>query len=447
MAYVKAQTSKSCSRALNYGLHKDGEKREFVVAEGINCDPDTAKAQMAMTRKLWGKNDGIQAHILIQSFPPEVKEKMTAIEVNQVGIETGKKLLKKLGKEHHEAVVFTHTDSDGGCLHNHIVINSVDPSTGEKLNMHNKLGECRQLSDEICKSHGLDVIKEKQSIKYTQAERGLIERGKESWKDEIRKAVDKNAVISRDFDDFQKKMRKDNINVYQRGKNITYEIAGTKNKVRGYRLGSDYDVDRIRNLSKEYNRNAKIELHCNWDSVKKSYPNVNITKAMQEYSRFDKQIKNMAILSPETRNLLNKAQWVVANGVPKPIKLTAQAMKSIGKAVGVIPIVGTPLKMILSAPSEAVSALDKTADVAKRVEKGETSPAEALKNFLKDARNSSSGPGASASKGGISVTEIASSFDKAAMDNLFLELEAANELDRKLLVQELAMGKSFGRSL
>src|SRR5690625_5366196 len=74
---------------------------------------------MKQTRELFSKNDGIQAHHVIQSFKPD---EVTPEKANQVGLELAEKLAPG-----HEVAVYTHDDTDH--IHNHIVINSDRKST------------------------------------------------------------------------------------------------------------------------------------------------------------------------------------------------------------------------------------------------------------------------------------------------------------------------------
>src|SRR5699024_12631485 len=69
-----------------------------------NLDIDYAKSQMKQTRELFSKNDGIQAHHVIQSFKPD---EVTPEKANQVGLELAKKLAPN-----HEVAVYTHDDTN-----------------------------------------------------------------------------------------------------------------------------------------------------------------------------------------------------------------------------------------------------------------------------------------------------------------------------------------------
>src|SRR5699024_1282932 len=129
------------------------------------------------------KNDGNQANNVIQSLKPDEATPETA---NQVGFDLAKKLAPN-----HEVAVDTHDDTNH--VHNHIVINTVNFETGNKYQAHGKedIDRARSLSDEVCKSHDLSVVKEHNaSVRHTLAEQHLLEKNKISWKDELREAIE-----------------------------------------------------------------------------------------------------------------------------------------------------------------------------------------------------------------------------------------------------------------
>src|SRR5699024_1696775 len=103
MATTKLGNTKSASRAINYA-----EKRA-VVKSGHNLDADYAKSQLKATRALYGKEDGIQAHTIIQSFKPE---ETTPEQANEIGLELAEKVASN-----HQVAVYTHADTDH--IHNH----------------------------------------------------------------------------------------------------------------------------------------------------------------------------------------------------------------------------------------------------------------------------------------------------------------------------------------
>src|SRR5699024_6406882 len=118
--------------------------------------------------ELFSKNDGIQAHHVIQSFKPD---EVTPEKANQVGLELAKKLAPN-----HEVAVYTHDDTNH--VHNHIVINSVNFETGKKYQAHGKeaIERDRSLSHEVCKSHVLSFLKKHNAnVRHNFAEQHLLE--------------------------------------------------------------------------------------------------------------------------------------------------------------------------------------------------------------------------------------------------------------------------------
>ncbi|MCS6168333.1 relaxase/mobilization nuclease domain-containing protein, partial [Clostridium botulinum] len=135
MATTKLGNTKSASRAINYA-EKRAEKKS-----GLNCDVDYAKSAFKATRSLYGKEDGIQAHTIIQSFKPN---EVTPEQCNQIGLELAEKIAPN-----HQVAVYTHTDKEH--YHNHIVINSVDLETGNKYQSNKKQCELvKQANDTLC---------------------------------------------------------------------------------------------------------------------------------------------------------------------------------------------------------------------------------------------------------------------------------------------------------
>ena len=300
MAYVKLDTSKVANRAISYA-----EKRA-VEKSSHNCMPEMAKTQFSCTRDVWNKNNGIQAHLIIQSFEPG---EVTPGVANQLG----KELAEKVAKDH-EAVIYTHADKDH--IHNHIIINSVNLENGKKLNMHNALNQVRELSDELCKEHGLEIIKEPSAkVRYTMAEKQILEKGGISWKDEIRQVIDIEKENSKSFKEFQENLGKYDVKVALRGKNITYTHPNGQ-KVRGNRLGMDYERGTIENgFTRQITRSkedTRAERTIDWGTVEHNLgskenglseqPSNEITRGIQQEIRDIKDRTGRATESTEERN-------------------------------------------------------------------------------------------------------------------------------------------------
>lgn len=232
MATIKLSTTKNANALLKYA-----EKRA-EVSNSLDCDVDYVRNQFKATREIWGKNGGIQAHHVIQSFKPDEVDPKQA---NEIGLQLAEKLAKG-----HEVAVYTHTDKDH--IHNHIVINAVNYEDGRKFHAHGQeaIDHVRKISDELCKEHGLSIVEERSAdVRYTLAEQSLLQKGESSWKDEIRTAVDSSKEQATSFEDFQERLKDQGVQATLRGKNITYEHLESNKKVRGTKLGLAYEKETI----------------------------------------------------------------------------------------------------------------------------------------------------------------------------------------------------------
>lgn len=234
MATIKLARSTSCSRCINYA------EPRATVKSGLNCDVNYAKTQMKATRMIYGKDDKVQAHTLIQSFKPG---EVTPEQANELGYELARKVA-----DGHQVAIYTHTDKDH--IHNHLVINSVNLDTGLKFQAHGvkAIEKVKELNDEICLAHGLTVPEEPAQIRYTATEKSILERpGQTSWKDEIREKIEQAKQTTPNFDAFKEKLAENGVNVIERGKTVTYQHVAENKKVRAKKLGVDYEKETIIN--------------------------------------------------------------------------------------------------------------------------------------------------------------------------------------------------------
>ena len=232
MATTKLGNTKSASRAINYAEKRAEEK------SGLNCDIDYAKSSFKQTRALYGKENGIQAHTVIQSFKPG---EVTPEQCNQLGLELAEKIAPN-----HQVAIYTHTDKEH--VHNHIVINSIDLETGRKYQSNKQQRDLvKQANDDICREHGLSVPeRDTAKLRYTQAEKSLIEKDQYSWKDDLREKIEHAKEHTSDFKSFSEYLKESGIEFKVRGKNVSYKPENVNKWVRGKTLGQDYDKGGVR---------------------------------------------------------------------------------------------------------------------------------------------------------------------------------------------------------
>ncbi|KAB2217932.1 relaxase/mobilization nuclease domain-containing protein [Staphylococcus epidermidis] len=231
MATTKLSATKSTSRAINYAEKRAEEK------SGLNCDIDYVKSSFKVTRELYGKTGGNEGHVIIQSFKPG---EVTPEQCNQLGLALAEKFAPN-----HQVAVYTHNDTDH--VHNHIVINSIDLETGKKFNNNKQaLRDLRDFNDNVCREHGLSVPeKDTARLRYTQTEKAIADPNTKStaqysWKDEIREAIDQSKATN--MDEFKDHLSQYGIEIARvTPKSITYRHLAEDKKVRGRRLGEDYN--------------------------------------------------------------------------------------------------------------------------------------------------------------------------------------------------------------
>ena len=150
MAYTKIHAIKATvQKALNYVCNPEKTDGELLI-DSFACGVETAHYDFM---DALSKSSGIgekQAFHLLQSFAPGEVDFHTA---HQVGIELADKLLENK----YSYVIATHIDR--GHYHNHIIFCAVDNVEHKKYNdCKRTYRHIRNLSDELCRKHGLSVI-------------------------------------------------------------------------------------------------------------------------------------------------------------------------------------------------------------------------------------------------------------------------------------------------
>lgn len=156
MAIIKATSSGkgSIKHVIDYVTRK--EKTEARLCTGLNCSADTAFLEMQCTKQLFRKTGGRTFLHFVQSFSAD--EDITPEEAHQVAFELAENFSYFVG---HEVLVATHRDKNH--IHSHFIVNSVNCESGKKFQMGRKgLQEMKDLSDSLCKKHGLSICEKGQ---------------------------------------------------------------------------------------------------------------------------------------------------------------------------------------------------------------------------------------------------------------------------------------------
>ena len=136
-------------QALRY-TEQDEKTDEKKYVSGVNCSAAFAYREMMAVKQRFGDRGVVVAYHGYQSF----KTGEVTLEVaHKIGMETARRMW---GKDH-QVLVTTHLNTDN--LHNHFVVNSVSFRNGHKFrNSIEQHRELREISDAMCKEHGLSVL-------------------------------------------------------------------------------------------------------------------------------------------------------------------------------------------------------------------------------------------------------------------------------------------------
>ncbi|MCP9334131.1 relaxase/mobilization nuclease domain-containing protein [Lentilactobacillus hilgardii] len=243
MATTHIKRSTSASRLVNYA-----EKRA-VKKDGLNLDIQYAKSELKQVRDIYGNPGKTQAYASRIAFSP-LEFNSQAPHDQATVLAVAKEVYAK-AYPNQQVALYEHADTD--FLHVHAVIGAINLETGQKMhgNWHQYRDHLVQITDQVCQERGLMVTQPDphRHEKRTMAEIKLRTRHQPTWKDQIRHAVDHtmhNPFI-RDFQAFQADLKQQAVKVWQRGKNLTYQLLGTNYKSRGAKLGLDYEKETIFN--------------------------------------------------------------------------------------------------------------------------------------------------------------------------------------------------------
>lgn len=212
------------------------EKQQFV--SGINCSPETARQKMLITKKKYGKMDGIIAFHACQSFAPG---EVTADIAHEIGI----KLAKEMWGDRFEVIVATHLDKSH--IHNHYVLNSVSFKDGYRYyDNKNNYERLRNKSDKLCEQYRLSVIEDPQKGQRVNYAVHLAEqKGEPTYRSLIRADLDKAIAESLTDKQFFQNLKKMGYEI-KIGQDITVKAPGRERGLKLYRnFGEDYTMAAI----------------------------------------------------------------------------------------------------------------------------------------------------------------------------------------------------------
>lgn len=222
---------------MDYAMNDFKTEQQYYVT-ALNCDVGCAREQMQLTKRQFGKTDGILAFHGYQSF---AEGEVDADTAHRIGVELANELWPDF-----QVIVATHLNTH--CFHNHFVLNSVSFLHGKKFNAcKESYAKMRATSDRLCKGYGLSVITEHAAY-YPKhyAEWDAERKGQPTWRSAIREDVDKAIMASMSFQAFLRSLKDMGYEVKTGVKHIAIRPPGKERFVRLRSLGERYTEDAIR---------------------------------------------------------------------------------------------------------------------------------------------------------------------------------------------------------
>jgi len=334
MAVTKIKPIKSTlKKALAYIQNPDKTDGKTLV-HSFGCSYETADIEFGFTLSQALDKGNNFAHHLIQSFAPGEASPEQAHEI-------GKRLADEILKGRHEYVLTTHCDK--GHIHNHLIFCAVNFVDYHKYISNKKsYYNIRNTSDRLCAEYGLSVVKPGRDKGKHYAEYIADKTGGGSWKSKLRKAIDITIPLSKDFEDFLRRIEEQGYEI-KRGKYISFRAIGTNSSLgpasgqerftRSKTLGEDYAEDAItKRISGQYFRAASLKPNI----MKPDAAGIRLITDIENSTRWAK-IKNLK----ETAKTLN---FLTENNILRYEDLQAKA-------------------------DEVTAAFDKTGDALKSAEK------------------------------------------------------------------------------
>lgn len=271
-------------KLIRYILNGD-KTDEMRFATGLQVTPNVAAAYMEMSanfenfsgerfykKSLNRKNlddketlpkEKVRLHHYIQSFKPN---EVTPEEAHRIGVEWAKKVFG----ENHQVLVTTHTNCRH--IHNHFAVAAYDLDGKAWYDNKETLKRCRDVSDKICKAHGLSVIEKPQYRANHKYADWLARQKNVSWKTQLCDDIDK-LVLREDVktvEDLAERLREKGYTVTLK-KYLSIKAARNRKAVRSLRLGDGYGIEELRYRIENKDREISLSAVARYQGIQREY--------------------------------------------------------------------------------------------------------------------------------------------------------------------------------
>ena len=289
MAIIKNPLFKSNAyTAIMYVVKQaEGKDMTFYSTELTN-DPKTASEEFLQLQQFMRKKSNNQAIDYVQSWSEEDSKKYSPQLFHKMGKELAERYFKN-----HQFIVVTHTTTQ--YTHNHIIINPVNGQSKKRITNKGRVKdkitkELRSLNDEICKSHGLSILKDvnKDKTKRTPY-----------WVRDLKNKADFAKSIATSFDEYVAYLSEMKVKVKVEDKNISYLYGNKKRKRRGSKLGIEYDKEGLVKRFKENDIRFRNDPQMRSDFISDLKQHLNIRNIQTKESKDPSKLFEIVNLDPK----------------------------------------------------------------------------------------------------------------------------------------------------
>lgn len=252
---------------------------EMKLATGLNCStvPESAYEEMGNIFESFAKErfskksqnadvggkEKIRLHHYIQSFKPN---EITPEKAHRIGVEWAEKVF---GRDR-QVLITTHIDRQH--IHNHFAVAAYDLNGKRWYDNKETLKRCRDISDKICKSHGLSIIENKEYHSNQKYSDWLARQQNVSWKtrlcDDIDRLVLRDDVKS--VSDLAEQLRQKGYIVTLK-KYMSIKTPWSKKAIRSLRLGDGYVIEELQYRIENKNREMSLAAVMKYEGVQREY--------------------------------------------------------------------------------------------------------------------------------------------------------------------------------
>lgn len=210
-----------------------------------------------------GRKEKIRLHHYIQSFSPG---EVTPEEAHNIGWEWARRVF---GSER-QVIITTHRDKDH--IHNHFAVAAYDLDGKRWYANKTTLKHCREISDKVCKFHGLSIIEKPQYKAEHKYSDWLARQTGTSWKQRLCDDIDR-LVLRRDVQsvtDLAYKLAEKGY-VVNIGKYMSVAPSAKRKAIRTYRLGDGYAMEELNYRIQHKNQEMSLSTVALYQGIQREY--------------------------------------------------------------------------------------------------------------------------------------------------------------------------------